>query len=412
MCVMKVLIIAPTPFFVSRGTPIRILEEALALERRGHSITLVSYHIGEEISKKIQTHIDHRRIRRWLFWYRKLEAGADWQKILLDIMLLRKVFSLARTVKPDVLYGHLHEGTLIGWVVKKIFFWRKMILVSDFHGGLTAEMMSHGYLRRGLLRRIFWWVERWINGLGDIIVTSSWENTEEIRRTQLTRQRVETVLDGVNSIRYTERAKNREGIRRKWGLPDDCYIFVYAGALLPNKGLFPVISAMKLFLNSEKWDVVFVFAGSPLEYIAPFLEESFFQGHARVISPLNYFDLPELLSVCDVGIDPKDSVTHQASGKILQYMAAGLPVVCFDRANNRQYLGEGGIYCKDSPEGLVEGFRYCLQKKEEILQKGCKNRERVQELSWEKGAEKVENLIFSHLQKIGKGDILIGKGKK
>jgi hypothetical protein len=32
---LKILMIAPTPFFADRGTHIRILEEALALRRRG-----------------------------------------------------------------------------------------------------------------------------------------------------------------------------------------------------------------------------------------------------------------------------------------------------------------------------------------------------------------------------------------
>ncbi|NCO98356.1 glycosyltransferase family 4 protein, partial [bacterium] len=83
---MKILVIAPTPFFSDRGTHIRILEEALALEKLGHQVTIVTYHIGKDINTEIDTKIDVRRIRRLLFWYKKLEAGPDWQKVLLDIM--------------------------------------------------------------------------------------------------------------------------------------------------------------------------------------------------------------------------------------------------------------------------------------------------------------------------------------
>jgi len=31
-------------------------------------------------------------------------------EILLDLMLIRKTFYLARTWKPDIIHGHLHEG--------------------------------------------------------------------------------------------------------------------------------------------------------------------------------------------------------------------------------------------------------------------------------------------------------------
>ncbi len=149
-CYMRILVVAPTPFFSNRGTHIRILEEALALEKLGHQITIATYHIGQDIDTQTKTQIDVRRIRRLLFWYKKLEAGPDWQKIALDIMLIRKVFYLARTQKPDIIHGHLHEGVLIGWIIQKVLFWRKMKLVADFHGSLTKEMVSHGYLKRGL----------------------------------------------------------------------------------------------------------------------------------------------------------------------------------------------------------------------------------------------------------------------
>jgi len=123
---MKILVIAPTPFFADRGTHIRILEEALALEKLGYEIQIATYHVGRNILEEVKTSIDVRRIHRWLFWYRKLEAGPDWQKIILDLMLIRKVFSLARKYKPDIIHGHIHEGVIIGWLVQKILFWRKI----------------------------------------------------------------------------------------------------------------------------------------------------------------------------------------------------------------------------------------------------------------------------------------------
>jgi hypothetical protein len=93
---MKILVIAPTPFFSDRGTHIRILEEAYALEGRGHSVTIATYHIGKEIADDLHSRIDVRRIRRLLFWYQKLEAGPDWQKIILDLLLIKKVFFPSR----------------------------------------------------------------------------------------------------------------------------------------------------------------------------------------------------------------------------------------------------------------------------------------------------------------------------
>ena len=117
----------------------------------------------------------------------------------------------------------------------------------------------------------------------------------------------------------------------------------------------------------------------------------------RIINPLNYFDLPKILNASDIAIDPKDSKVNQASGKILQYMGAGLPVVCFDKSNNREYLGDGACYSKDfSSEGIAHGILELAQDPEKSKEMGKTNKERAKNFSWMKPAEKLD-LIYQQL---------------
>ncbi len=385
---MKILVIAPTPFFSDRGTHIRILEEALALEKLGHKITIATYHIGKDIRQDAETKIDVRRIQRLLFWYKKLEAGPDWQKIILDIMLIRKAFSLARTQKPGIIHAHLHEGVLIGWLVQKLLFWRKIKLIADFHGSLTGEMVSHAYLKSGWIKKLFEKIEHWIDNRGNYAVTSSWENTEEIKKIRRD-GKVETVLDGVN-LDYYRHLPEKNELKKKLGFPLDKLIAAYTGALVPNKGTSYLYEAMRQVLSARK-DVFFIIGGFPAEEMRQFITENNFGGQVRVVNPLDYFDLPEILSASDIGIDPKDSSTHQASGKILQYMAAGLPVVCFDRPNNRNYLETGGFFSREiSGSGIAAVIIYLAGHREKIATMGAFNKEKARELSWLKSAEKID----------------------
>lgn len=387
---MKILVIAPTPFFADRGTHIRILEEALALEKRGHAITIATYHIGRDVHQEIDTKIDVRRILRILFWYKKLEAGPDWQKIILDLMLIKKVFYLARTKKPDIIHAHLHEGVLIGWIAQKFLFWRKIKLVADFHGSLTKEMVSHSYLKGGLLKKIFSLLEKIINNLGDFAVTSSWENSREITESRKGKK-VETVLDGVN-LDYYEKLPSKAESKTELELPLDKTIITYAGALVMNKGVQYLFEAIKIVLEKNS-GAYFVIAGFPVEDAREFIKDNNLSNSIRIINPLNYFDLPQLLNASDMGIDPKDSTTRQASGKILQYMAGGLPVVCFDRENNHEYLGEGAYYDKDiSGQGIANGILFFLQNKEDMEKKGGINKKRIRNFSWDISAEKIDNI--------------------
>jgi glycosyltransferase involved in cell wall biosynthesis len=387
---MKILVVAPTPFFSDRGTHIRILEEALALEKIGHQITLATYHIGRNINLEIRNKIDIRRIWRLLFWYQKLEAGPDWQKIILDLLLLRKVFSLARTQKPDIIHGHLHEGVLIGWLVKKMLFWRKIKLVADFHGSLTKEMVSHGYLRAGILNKFFSWLEKIIDNLGDYAITSSWENTGEIKRFRQDGQ-VKTILDGVN-LDYYQKFSSREASKKELELPLDKIIVTYTGALIANKGIDYLLSAIPLALAQNK-ELFFILAGFPIAEVEKFVKEKNLEKNVRIIHPLNYFDLPEILNASDIAIDPKDSSVNQASGKILQYMGAGLPIICFDKSNNRRYLDEGAHYVPEfSAVELAKGIVDLSGNLEKAREMGQKNKERAKNFSWDNSAEKLDQI--------------------
>lgn len=391
---LKILVIAPTPFFSDRGTHIRILEEALALQKRGHSVTIATYHIGSELPKSLETKIDVRRIRRWIFWYKKLEAGPDWQKIMLNLMLIRKAFYLARTWKPDIIHGHLHEGALIGWIVQKLLFWRKIKLVADFHGSLTQEMTSHNYLRAGILRKIFEMIERWIDKLGDAAAASSWDNAQEISR--IRKNQVFTLLDGTRLAMFDGLPEVSE-LRKIYNIPLDKVVVVYTGALISNKGIKLLLDAVPLVC--EKYEEAhFVIAGFPADQIAEYTKQEVFMTHATIISPLPYFDLPKILKMSDIGIDPKQSEVRQASGKTLQYMGAGLPIVCLDTPNNREYLGDGGTYARSAtPQGLAKAIGELIISPTLRAERGAINRERVKMFSWEKSARELEDIYYSIL---------------
>ncbi len=117
------------------------------------------------------------------------------------------------------------------------------------------------------------------------------------------------------------------------------------------------------------------------------------EKNVRLINPLNYFDLPKILNASDIAIDPKDSKVNQASGKILQYMGAGLPIVCFDKSNNRQYLGEGANYANDfSAQGIAEEILNLASDLPKSEEKGKMNKERAKKFSWDNSAEELDKI--------------------
>jgi glycosyltransferase involved in cell wall biosynthesis len=65
--------------------------------------------------------------------------------------------------------------------------------------------------------------------------------------------------------------------------------------------------------------------------------------HVTLTGRIPYEEAPSYLALGDVAVAPKISAT-EGSGKLLNYMAMGLPVVAFDTPVSREYLGEQGVY--------------------------------------------------------------------
>ena len=382
---MRILMVAPVPFFVDRGTPMRILEESLALEKRGIDVDIVTYHLGRNVSEiNENSKIKVYRIARLLFWYNKKEAGADWQKIILDALLIWKTSKIVFLKKPEIIHAHLHEGVLIGWIVKKMFFWRKIKLVADFHGGLVSEMESHGYLNNGLVKNIFNFLEKNIFKLGDFTLVSSNELMERVKSLGKNED-LEVVLDGVNIEKY-----ERVFLDKK---KTDELTVIYSGAFVTNKGIDVLLEAILKISKMNLMGMKFILAGGPRENIEGFIKDNGLENFVEIISPLNYFDLPQVNKRGDIAVDPKTSAFGQASGKILQYMAAGLPVVCFDRENNRKYLGEAGYYVRDfSADGIVEGILYFFENRDKIEELSKMSQEVIKKFTWDASAEKIVNI--------------------
>jgi glycosyltransferase involved in cell wall biosynthesis len=108
---------------------------------------------------------------------------------------------------------------------------------------------------------------------------------------------------------------------------------------------------------------------------------------------VEYRDAPRFLALGDIGVAPKMSST-EGSGKLLNYMALGQPVVAYDTAVHREYLADLGVY---APVGDVDAFAQAisalLQNPAKMAELGQKLRQRAQNVySWRHAVAKIINL--------------------
>ncbi len=384
---MRVLHIGPTPFFSDRGCHIRIHGLIRALQRSGLECWLCTYQHGRDVEG-----IDTERIPR-VPGYNHVDAGPSPFKYVADVMLFFKVCGSIARRRPDVLHGHLHEGALIGWAARTVFFWRRLPLVFDMQGSLTGELEAYGYFNRlQLLRWLFERAEWLIDRLPEHIVCSSPSSLEITRdRFGVPAGRLHLVADGVDV--QAPSAASVDRLRDELGLPAGLPVIVYSGSLLAVKGVEALHAAI---LRSAERDlpVHFLVVGYPTSETAAFLRSRGLESRCTITGRVPFDTIGKYLALASAALEPKENDSGEASGKLLNYMAAGLPVACFDTPNNRIILADSGCYASSgSVDQLVDCIETLTTSPEVASELGERGRARARaEFSWDASAAALQRI--------------------
>lgn len=385
---MRVLMIAPTSFFSDYGGHIRILEEMRALQDKGVEVAVVTYYKGNDVPG-----LDIRRTPA-LPWHTDYEVGSSRHKLAFDVYLAGQALAEARRFRPDVIHGHMHEGALIGGVVGRLV---GAPVVFDFQGSLTAEMVDHKFLDPdGAVYPWAYRLERFItHRMPDAILTSS------ARAQRLLEEEfgvpagvVVNLPDCADPVTFdparfpADRAQHP--LRAELGIPADHQVVGYLGLLTDYQGVPHIIEAARL-LQERGEKLSFLVMGYPnVDHYRSLAVEKGVAGSVLFPGRVPFEDAPYYLAACDIAVAPKMS-TSEGSGKLLNYMAMAQPVVAYDTAVNREYLGELGTF---APVGDVACFAARIadlaRTPEEATRLGRLLRERSMTMfSWSAAADRI-----------------------
>jgi glycosyltransferase involved in cell wall biosynthesis len=369
----NILMIAPTSFFADYGSHVRILEEARILQRMGNRITICTYHGGQDV--------DDLTIERTagIPWRKGYEIGSSWHKIAFDALLSVKCAMVVRRLRPDVIHAFLHEGALIGYPLSLL---GKAPLVFDFQGSLTSEMIDHKFLQPdSLCHRLLYRLEEVVARLPQAIIANS-HHAAELLVSQFgcDRRRIHIVPDCVDSDRFRPGVIDGEEsltLRARLRIPPGHKVVVYLGLLAEYQGIDLLLQAAVHLLEARS-DVHFLIMGFPsVEHYRKMAGRLGLAEHVTFPGRIPYEEAPSYLALGDVAVAPKISAT-EGSGKLLNYMAMGLPVVAFDTPVNREYLQEQGVYVPlGDTLALAEALEALLDDPRRGMALGQQSRERA-----------------------------------
>ncbi|MBN1658847.1 MAG: glycosyltransferase family 4 protein [Anaerolineae bacterium] len=378
--------IAPTSFFSDYGCSVRILEEARVLQRLGHEVTVCTYRNGQDVPGLT--------IRRTpgIPFREHYEVGSSPHKIGFDFLLLFTVLVAALRRRPDVIHAHMHEGALIGLIVGGLL---RLPMVFDFQGSLTGEMLDHKFVRRdSIFYKPLCWLETVIDRLSPAIVTSS-RNAQKLLTDQFgcSPDRVEAVADCVDlEVFYPPHPDEQsmlDRVRAQLGIPAHRRTVVYLGLLADYQGTDALLHAAAQLV--QRWtDVHFLIMGFPaVEYYQGMAHALGIADHVTFTGKVPYGRARDYLVLGDVAVAPKMSAT-EGSGKILNYMALGLPTVAFDTPVSREYLGEQGFYAQPGDSTSLADALHTALSRADSAQRGAALRHMaVERYRWECAAQTI-----------------------
>jgi len=392
-----VLKIAPTSFFADYGCHVRIYEETRVLRNLGHRVVICTYHTGREI--------DGLDIRRALNtpWQKTVRVGSNMHKLYQDGLLALKVAQVAAQVRPSVIHAHLHEGALIGYPVSRAL---QVPLVFDYQGSLTSEMLDHKFLRQdSILYRPLRFLEQRINHMADIIVTSS-QNAADVLRNEFSYplHKVVTLSDSVDTTVFLPREQLPDPqaplrLKHALGIPADRVLIVYLGLLAQYQGTDHILEAASLIVQ-KGLPVHFLIMGFPGEDAYRAQASALGLGqHVTFTGRIPYDEAPLYLATGDIATSPKLSET-EGNGKLLNYMAVGLPTVAFRTPVAEEILGELGNYATPGDSAsLARAMEELVTDQALRREKSCRLRDRaVERFSWYAAGQQLE-LLYNTLSK-------------
>jgi glycosyltransferase involved in cell wall biosynthesis len=378
----RILMIAPTSFFLDYGCHVRIVEEARILQQLGQRVTIVTYANGRDLP---DLEI-HRTLP--IPWRQHYEVGSSRHKIGFDALLGIKTLALLARNRFDVIHAHLHEGALIGQVLGGLF---GIPVLFDFQGSLTEEMIDHKFLQRESklyppLRRL----ERHIDCSSPIIFTSS-NNSQRVLTEDFgcSAAQIRPLPDCVNTRNFRPAGAFDPAelavIRQRWNVPGDARLIVYLGLLAEYQGTTHLLQVMQR-MRELRPDVYLLLMGFPgVDTYQMKAAELGVSDRVIFTGRVPYEYAPQHIALGEVAVAPKLSLTESA-GKLLNYMAAALPTVAYDTPVAREYLGASGKFAaRGSVDSLLENLLFLLDHPIEAHAMGERLRQRAIELfEWQR----------------------------
>jgi glycosyltransferase involved in cell wall biosynthesis len=351
---MRILMIAPEPFFEARGTPFSEYHRIRALIDLGHTVDLVTYPFGDDVSMP-----GLRVFRSWRPpFIRSIGIGPSWKKVPLDLALCASVCRRALSDQYDAVHSH-EEGSWFGVLVAAV---RRVPHLYDMHSSLPQQLTNFGYSDSRLLKKILQWFERFAVRRSQVVIVICPQLEDVVRG----------IDGGVRSVLIENApgsgdqpvvAGSGAAVRRALELDPSVPIVLYTGTFEAYQGLDLLFAAMRHVIDEEPKARLVLAGGTPDQIAAARVHaEASGVGTSVIFAGQRPADeIPAYLDAADILVSPRSTGTNTPL-KIYQYLRSGRPIVATRLVTHTQVLNDDvailtGATPKEFGAGVLSAIR-------------------------------------------------------
>jgi glycosyltransferase involved in cell wall biosynthesis len=350
---VRILMIAPEPFFEPRGTPFSEFHRIRALTALGHQVDLVTYPFGQTVTmpglrvfRSLRPPLVHR-----------VKIGPSLAKIPLDALLTLSVIRRAFAEKYDVIHSH-EEGGLIGaalaWALRVPHLY-------DMHSSLPQQLTNFAFSRSRIIRGVFLAMERFMIRRSRVVIVICPSLQDTVREIEPTAHSV-LIENAPGSAEDAATPEQAAAVRRSLGLDASAPMVLYTGTFEAYQGLDLLFDAMAAVMRARP-EARLVLAGGKPDQVARARQQAERAGIGAVTlftgeRPAS--EIPAFLEACDVLVSPRSRGTNTPL-KIYQYLRSGRPIVATRLLTHTQVLSdETAILTDASPAAFGAGVLAAL----------------------------------------------------
>jgi glycosyltransferase involved in cell wall biosynthesis len=350
---MRILMLAPEPFFEPRGTPFSEFHRIRALIELGHHVDLVTYPFGQDVAMR------GLRVFRSMRppFLRRVKVGPSFAKVPLDALLALTAIRRAMSERYDAVHSH-EEGGVIGICLSWLL---RVPHLYDMHSSLPQQLTNFAFRWSPLVRGLFRSLERLMIRRSRVIIVIC-PSLEETVRSIEPDANVVLIENAPGSADAPATASQAAAVRKQFGYDPTAPVVLYTGTFEAYQGLDLLFSAMALVM-SRRPDVRLLLAGgNPTQVDAARLkvQRLGIDGVTAFAGERPAPDIPAYLLAANVLVSPRCRGTNTPL-KIYQYLRSGTPIVATRLLTHTQVLGDDTAFLTGAtPEEFAGGILTAL----------------------------------------------------